>query len=300
MAANKFPVKILKDIDLMRALNAGRVRLRHLQLCPTNKCNLNCGYCSCGGRDKTLELPFEKVVDTLHLAKTHGCRGITITGGGEPLLYPDIDGLVGTCWILAIHVGLVTNGILLDRVPMGVEWCRISMDGHREIPKGIEPVVNDRPEVDWAFSYILSGSLDNLTDVVRLANKLDFTHVRVVSDILNPSAELMAEAKRLLAGMDDRVIYQDRAMPTKGTRDCYISLLKPTIAADGKIYPCCGIQYARTDMPKDFTYDMGENLDEIIEGQKHYDGSLCERCYYSDYNELMAMVMSKVDHLAWV
>lgn len=300
-SANGFPIKLLKDVDLLKSINEREfIPLRHLQLCPTNRCNQSCEFCSCMDRDKKLELSLDEIKDVVTTAWLYGCKGITITGGGEPLLYSSLQQVIDYCIELKIKVGLVTNGIKLENMPNNVSWCRVSFDPNRTLPLNIEEVVKAHPEVDWAFSYVLYKESNNLREMVELANKLNFTHVRIVSDILNPDITLMDKAKKLLKGIDGRVIYQPRTNPTYGRKKCLISLLKPIIGADGKIYPCCGIQYAKRNILKDFNSDMGTDLNDIIVNQKYFDGSQCEVCYYDNYNFLLNSLLEKVNHLEWV
>jgi len=300
-SANSYPVKVLKDIKLVDSIvNEKKVLLRHLQLCPTNRCNLKCEFCSCDDRNKHLELSYKKIDDILVSAKLYGCKGITITGGGEPLLHPDIEKIVDRCKSLDIKVGLVTNGIILPKIPKNIHWCRVSFDPSRKIPEHFRTVIKENPQIDWSFSYVLYQVPWNIEKLVNLGNELEVTHIRVVSDILNPNVHFMQQAKDFLKGIDSRVIYQDRSYPTKGIKKCLISLLKPIIAADGKIYPCCGIQYSTKNAPLDFHHDMGDNLEEIHTQQKNFNGSLCDVCYYSKYNELLNLLIDKVEHKEWV
>jgi len=129
--------------------------------------------------------------------------------------------------------------------------------------------------------------------------------VRVVSDILNPSDVAIAMAKMKLRGKDYKVVYQARTKPTKGRQKCFISLLKPTIAADGLIYPCCGAQYAIKDRKHDFHElmsmgTMDRDLVDVISKQIYFDGSVCDRCYYDNYNEMLGLLMDEVKHKEWV
>ena len=155
----QIPVKVIQDIKLVESVVKNKViPLRHLQLCPTNKCNLNCEFCSCSDRDKTLEMNYGHIVNLLIEAEKNGCEGITITGGGEPLLHPKINEIIESCYQMHIKVGLVTNGLALDKLATKVDWCRISFDSNRAfhtIENTVRDAVEKFPEVDWAFSYVL-------------------------------------------------------------------------------------------------------------------------------------------------
>ena len=307
-ADNDIPVKILHHHCALLTLTEDQsVPLTHLQLCPTNRCNLNCEFCSCADRKKDLELSYEKIQKILDDSADSGCTAVTITGGGEPLLHNDINNIIKYADDCHIGVGLVTNGLLLDNLNEHVDWCRISFDSSRDLDSIKQQVIDAKkrlPDVDWAFSFVLYDKIGQLEDVVRLANDLDFTHVRVVSDIHNPDDGLMFEAQVVLTGIDERVIFQPRSKFQRGKERCLVSLLRPTIGADGNIYPCCGAQYAINGSDKDFVDDMcmggSDEIIEIWKDQRHFNGSKCDVCYYSGYNNLLELLLKKVRHESWV
>jgi len=47
-AADAFPIKVLKNSILQN----GKIKPFHIQLYPTNVCNLNCSFCSCANRNR--------------------------------------------------------------------------------------------------------------------------------------------------------------------------------------------------------------------------------------------------------
>jgi len=224
------------------------------------------------------------------------------------LLYPHINEVIKHCNEIGIRVGLVTNGLALDNLKEKPDWIRVSFDSQRKF-KSLGTILGRAlirlPNVDWAFSFVALDRLGELSKVVNYANANRFTHVRVVSDILNPSDVAIAMAKMKLRGKDYKVVYQARTKPTKGRQKCFISLLKPTIAADGLIYPCCGAQYAIKDRKHDFHElmsmgTMDRDLVDVISKQIYFDGSVCDRCYYDNYNEMLGLLMDEVKHKEWV
>lgn len=307
-ASKQLVVKILQDTKLMDCIvNKNCILLRHLELCITNKCPLNCKYCVCKDMNKEEELLPAQVKHILNTAKSLGCRAITLTGGGEPLAHPDINEIIDYCETTNINVGLVTNGVLLDKLNSDVTWCRISFDSYRKLKKiknTINKAVKKFPKTDWAFSIVITEKLGDLKAVVQLANKLNFTHARITNDVLNPDNELMEKARKELRGIDKKVIYQPRERTTRGAKRCLVSLLRPMIAADGKIYPCCAVQCAINGEGGSFPKQtiMGDyiELEEIITKQKYFNGSICDVCYYNHYNELLETLMADINHKEWV
>ena len=314
-AASTLPVKLLQDIELISLVQGGYIPPIHIQLNPTNRCNLKCGFCSCSERDKKAELPIDKIIDVIDQFKKLGCKSVTITGGGEPLLHPHINTLLAVLNLdFGIKVGLVTNGTQFKNLAnyQDITWCRISSSDDRTPDwSGILNAVQMGQNVDWAFSHVLTRNPDwpLLCHVVVFANKHKFTHVRVVGDLLdNEKAAAQVKQARdqlYVQGIDDsRVIYQDRAEYVPGRKHCGISLLKPVFGADGGIYPCCGVQYAQDPPGRDLIESMRmgsiDNIDRIWKDQAAFDGSVCSRCYYDSYNSTLDLLSLPLVHKEFV
>jgi organic radical activating enzyme len=317
-AADSIPLKVLLDKELVDSIHHERKILPiHIQLLPTNKCNMNCPFCSCSERDKNLEMDYELVKQIIDKFKKEGSKSVTITGGGEPILYPHFGDMINYLDERNIKVGLVTNGLLLHTVDKSVlrkmVWCRISNGDDRtfsdQYRSRLEKVITDAPDVDWAFSHVISDkpNLDEIARVVQFANQFKFTHVRLVADLYQPEEIDMNAIRQTLGemGIDDKlVIYQGRKAYDRGG-DCYICYLKPLIGPDAKLYACCGVQYALETPGRDFPEELclGDaiDIDKIIaNSHSPFNGSVCAKCYYNNYNILLKGMLKEVAHREFV
>lgn len=312
-SAGMFPWKVLKHYELLAAAKRGRILPIHAQFIPTNKCNMSCDMCSCKKRDKRIELDFEQAEQIIQGLARLGCKAVTITGGGEPLMHPKLADIVQTFQQCGIEVGLVSNGKLLGNALTdtlrALTWCRISNDDSRTFSRrydqALQDVVMRAPTVDWAFSHVVSKTpnLPEIQQVVKFANKWKFTHVRLVSDLFianEVDQELVREDLKDAGISDDRVIYQARREFTQGG-DCWIGFFKPLIGPDGNVYACCGVQYALDppsyDLPEELCLGSALDLDEIFNrSDTPLDGSICKKCYYAGYNELLEGIVSSFEH----
>lgn len=285
-SASAFPAKVI-----LRGERLKQIAPIHVQLNLTNRCNLNCSYCSCRNRDPKQEMPISMFDHLMRKLKRKGMEAVTITGGGEPLLYPFFDEVVRTLKSMNVKMGLVTNGTGLMNLGLStlkeLTWIRVSFDGHRkDIP--------DIPaELNVAFSYVYDGNNPddpNLKQLIRMAEIGQINHLRIVTDIMNE--ELAIPLRRPL---NARVIVQDRSRYTPGHRNCWIALLKPVVDCTGLFYPCCGTQYAlknhQGELPEKMCMGtLDDYIDMMVDPQIPFDGSICDKCFYSSYNDILSII----------
>jgi len=320
-AASVFPAKLLANAELVRKImKEKKIPPIHVQLNVTNRCNLNCQFCSCSKRDRKLELSCEEIMEIMKKARKAGCKSCTITGGGEPLMHPRISDIIRGINAEKIEIGLVTNGLLLGQVPADVfkriTWIRVSSADDREFTdeygRMLGAAVERGMDVDWAFSHVVGSkpNYDTIVKIIKFANNYAFTHVRLVSDLLDLNAvEDMSTIKRKLKKRvdDSLVIYQGRKTFERGKWGCYISLLKPVITPDGRIVACCGWQYRKKNPSRDYdtkdSMGLAKDIDKLYEKQAWqacFDGSGCDRCYYMDYNRALKILLSDLRHKEFV
>jgi organic radical activating enzyme len=317
-SANTFPLKVLQNLPLMKSIvKDGVIVPVHLQLNPTNECNFKCGFCSCANRNRKNSLSFYDFKNFLGIFKTLGGQSTTITGGGEPLFYPEICDLLHYHHYYGLDAGMVCNGSMLHRLSEYdldcLTWVRVSCSD--ELPnqtnlnswfKILEEAVDLGRKTDWAFSYVVGQNpcYELIAKITKFANDKDFTHVRLVSDLLSlDTAENMKTVKCKLRQMkvnDSKVIYQGRKEFAHGTKKCYLSLAKPVLSAEGNLFPCCGTQYALANPSLDYEKSMcmGSmfDLEKLVRNQMFFDGSQCVKCYYTDYNLLFESLLTPLKH----
>jgi MoaA/NifB/PqqE/SkfB family radical SAM enzyme len=99
---------------------------------PIRRCNLACEYCNeydDFSKPVATAVMFQRVDKLAAL----GTSVVTISGG-EPLLHPELDQIIGRIRKHGIVAGMITNGYLLmpDRIQKlndaGLEWLQISID----------------------------------------------------------------------------------------------------------------------------------------------------------------------------
>jgi len=124
-----------------RGLRAGRKFVHGLletehpllvHLIPIRRCNIDCGYCN--EYDKVSPpVPHDTLRTRIDKLAELGTSVVAFSGG-EPLLHPNLDDLIGQIRSHGMMAGLITNGFLLseDRIKAlnaaGLDYMQISID----------------------------------------------------------------------------------------------------------------------------------------------------------------------------
>jgi len=300
--AGQYPIKMLANfvpqdrLDIMPA---------HISFNLTNACQLKCDYCAVKDRSGPVHMQLDKFMEIVD--KIHGLghlRAATITGGGDPLLYPYFAYAVKYLLDKEIRVSLITNGIAIKDHSVDVlnklSWIRISYDSSREefpeIPEGMK-------KYGISYLYRPGDEIDPVfNSLIEMARKSEITHLRVGQDILNASSVKLPASFWKTKGL----CAQDRSVHYPGPQKCWVGLIRPKIDVDGKIYACCGAQYAITGRSGYYPEELClGGIDEYLErvvSQKIFDGQICNRCYYIHNNYLLDAIsnIKNVEYLEFV
>lgn len=311
-SASEFPVKLAADAGLVNAIvDSKYIPLTHLQLIPTNKCPLNCTFCSCKKRDKSLELSADEINDIIVKCGPE-LRSVTITGVGDPFAHKEIDKIIKLFDNYNIPIGVVTNGVLLKDINRldTATWVRFSVyNENLDVLRRLLDTAGEAFYCDIGYSFVFSNenTVEDNISIIKALGRMSYsplvTHIRVVDDILNPT--MTDEVIDQIKGLGyPKIIVQPRSKYTEGMRECSISLLKPVIAADGYIYSCCGVQYAQDppaeDLPASMRMGHWTEINEIWKYQMMFDGSKCVKCYYSQYNNFINSIQINLKHKDFV
>lgn len=103
-----------------------------VDLDPTSFCDLACPECISAKVLNQGRFTKDRLRDLSHEFADAGVRAVVLIGGGEPLAHPGTKEVIRVLGAAGVHVGLVTNGTMLDRyqddlVEYGT-WVRVSMD----------------------------------------------------------------------------------------------------------------------------------------------------------------------------
>lgn len=127
--------KASRKVRSVREFARGLARTDHpllVHIVPIRRCNIDCGYCN--EYDKVSEpVPTAEMLARIDRLAQFGTSVIAFSGG-EPMLHPDLDLLIGRIRSHGRIAGLITNGYLLSpkRIARlnaaGLDYLQISID----------------------------------------------------------------------------------------------------------------------------------------------------------------------------
>lgn len=271
------------------------VSLLKLTVCLTNKCNLNCEFCLSRDRDESKEIPFSHLVKAIKDAKLQGCKSLSLTGGGEPFLYGRINDSIRVAKIYGMKVHCVTNGTLLQKLSEPIDGCTISYGTGRKLTKNFRDTLYTTTKrysgTNWVLRYVVyKNNYDNMKELIEFLNEISLSEIIIISDIFEPKP-FDEELKTITKQSKHRIRLEIPPLnPPCGSKGCMVSLLLPVVSAEEKIFPCCMVQFAKDNIPKDHPKDMSmgklSDLNKIWSNQIRFDGSRCDKCYLYDFKRI--------------
>lgn len=306
----------------------------HVAIDPVNMCNHNCPKCFFR-KDSTadLKIPRDTRGFTLSLDVIKGVmndikghtKSITLVGGGDPIVHPQIEEIVNYGNECGFEMGIVTNGGLRKEIK-GCEWVRVSMDattsdvyeythGAKDFEKTLENIKNyvaNNKLVGVSF-LIYPENKHQVFDAAVLAKSLGVKYIQykpVYTDEcgqehLEYFDEVAAEIKRANELVDDtfRIIdFWDRVNDLVDREKLYckcgVQDYVTQIGANGEVYICCIYKY-------NDEYSIGnvnsQSFEEIWNSEKRkelcqIDVKKCPPCFYNKQNEMIEYMRSDMIH----
>lgn len=306
--------KLLFHPDAIFDLKSKRNHPIVLHIMPTEVCNLRCIFCSVAqrGEDGRLcsNLTMDQIRNVVEEFKKRGLKAIIISGGGEPLMYPQINELIEYLYNEGLQIGLITNGILLSthlksEILDKLTWVRISINSMDYVERITIPKLNGETTT-LGFSYIWNNltndkvleRIRNFIDEVDKVNKVEY--VRLLPDCNLETSMLEAEhiklrqtAERLGAPFFHQ--YKIHEQPP----ECHLGRVHPVLYTDGYIYPCDSLVLNSPMDDKKFHREYSLcRWDEVADFyDKPICGSLvdtrkCPHCVFARQNKLITKIVS--------
>jgi len=155
-----------------------------VHIIPIRRCNLACTYCN-EFDDFSKPVPVEEMFRRIDRLGAMGTAAVTISGG-EPLLHPELDAIIGRIRKNGMLAGMITNGYLLvaDRIERlnraGLEHLQISIDNVQpdEVSKKSLKVLDaklgllaEHAEFHVNINSVLGSGVKNPEDALKVAHR---------------------------------------------------------------------------------------------------------------------------------
>lgn len=262
----------------------------------TNRCNLNCSFCSKVEKKKK-DMSLEEFEEVLKKVKDY-TNYIYLHVKGEPLLHRNIIEMINLANNYNLKVNLTTNGTLFKEKAKELGNCtnlnKINFSLHSEN--------NNENYFKDIFDNI--KYLNNITVVYRLwtlkNNELDKKSTEIVNkikDYYNLSTEVVEKIKKEKNIKISSTIYVDKdnefIWPVendyKSRGYCYALKTQIAILSDGTVVPCCLDSNGKIELGNIFK----ESLEDIINKEKYQNlkksfserkpcEKLCQSCTFKE------------------
>ena len=300
------PTKLLFHTDRLNDMKKGIFKPISMHFSLTDKCNLECEFCSNKKRDGN-EFSFFEIKNILNVFKTLGAISVEFTGG-EPTLHKQINEIIAHAKEIGYSVGLKSNGVdikkhLSEDTIKNLTWLRISLNSIDYVPEDKLNFTNISKSTFLGFSYVYTDKTDDDTfrKLKEFKDKYNGEYVRIIPDNSYDTDKIhvLDKVVKLNAIFNETGIFwheKNYSLPEK----CWMMWLKPFINTDKNIYYCCATQmFERKLIPK---YKLcTTDTEDIIKTWMNpvvYSGKMCNGgiCYYKNHNEMIQQIVEGNPH----
>ncbi|OLS21584.1 MAG: Cyclic pyranopterin monophosphate synthase [Candidatus Heimdallarchaeota archaeon LC_2] len=307
-----------------------KIRPITIHLAPTNRCNLDCSFCSTKYRkdQNTLqEIPINEAKEIVNIYKKLGLKSVEITGGGDPTVYPDLEELIFYIKEQELGIGMITNGLRLNKIDEDalktLDWMRISLAGI-EFDKDdsyfdLDP--SRFPEMTGSSIVVSQGNLptqdvfkgdgiielglmpdyietmlDQLQRASKVVDHLGLKYLRVVPNCYSQDQVKWAktELPKILTKFPSTSFSQSKDTDTPP--QCWQKYMKPFINADGYVYQCSTLSLFHGYFHPDWRVGHWKDVAKIYDGPiESFDTSKCPYCFYRDQQIIITDIINSDD-----
>ena len=288
-------VKLLKHLNKLKDLQQGCTPSPIMvHTMPTHRCQLQCDHC-CFKNREDFQLDVDPFVYMLGVTQFWmlGTRALELTGGGEPTLYPHLGRCLDYFFKLGMKVGLITNGLSLDRISYylpKLSWVRVSLNtlDYKE-PNALRTAMNllIGAKTHFSFCYIWNKNSSHRFDAVADFVQTYKAACRISPDCIQSLDAIEAEMA-MIADQLNEPRYKNNdylflsnfnTTLTRRNDHCYIHLIKPALYTDGFVYPCPSAELA---IENNKSINSNFALCHASEVYTHYLSQNFKKCLFHD------------------
>jgi MoaA/NifB/PqqE/SkfB family radical SAM enzyme len=296
-------VKLLKHLERMIAFQQhNQIKPITLQVAPTDRCSLNCEFCSVKKR-LMKEWKFTDLCKAILSFKNLGVKAVEITGGGDPTCYDHINELIEFCHNQHLKIGMITNGVYLTRKVAqeqldSLTWLRISLNALDYVRSLDIPKIKGT----LGFSYVWIGNgnpEEKLAWLVNMKQQHKASFVRVVPNCL--SIKDIENFKQTIKPYQNK--FKELFFQTKDYSkpdSCIFGYFKPFLNSDGYVYRCSAIPLINQRFDKKWRMCHWKDIEKTWSKPEWFCTKDCGLCFFKAQNDLLTMLLLFVPHEEWI
>ena len=282
-----------------------------VQLSLLAACDSHCDFCSVSRRDLQHRLKFEDVQKCIADFRELGAKAVEITGGGNPMMYPQINEVVDYAHSLGLDIGIISNTenpgkILKPETAQKLTWYRCSLTKLEEGKTVADFDFDVIPKGKLGFSHIMNVKTtpETIEQIAELVKRYpDVKFVRIAGNCLDSESieGVKKDWEPIIKKVDElgKFFIKEIAGCHNAFPDfCGVGAIRPYVMDDGYIYICTShvLKFRKVDsryrigvitdvkgmyekMNKRFQ-ETGTLYDVDIKGK-------CRECFYSNNNRLL-------------
>jgi MoaA/NifB/PqqE/SkfB family radical SAM enzyme len=286
--------KILNYLDKLNYFFNVDKTLIVTELDLTNRCNNHCPACV-GKNGLNDELTWGEVQDIAKSLSVLNNRGVILSGGGEPLLYPHFIETVRLLKSYNMKIGVNSNCLALDKekaivIAENCEYFRISLDAgnaslykkthgmdeysFQKVVENIQLMVEVKRKMNSKLSFgtgflTSQETMDQMEEFVCLSKDcgVDYAHFRPFQDDMTDIVEKYKQLKSLYEDKNFKVLaslhkYNNfNKGKVKAYDKCRGMFFSTVITANARLYAC--LHYRQNDDYLIGDLRQGKSLEQI-------------------------------------
>jgi MoaA/NifB/PqqE/SkfB family radical SAM enzyme len=244
-----------------------------------------------------------QILSVVEALAARGLRGVIFSGGGEPLLYPDIEKLLDHLCD-RFDIGVITNGTMLHRMDTALlnrlTWVRVSTNTLDYVDTLKIPAFAGKTTLGFSYIWNERSTPDTIDRITKLAVKSSVNYIRLVPDCTVPTEQL-EQAHVKLHALAEKLgppwfhQYKIHKQPV----ECHLGRIHPVLYADGLIYPCDSLvlnsprddRRFRSEFAMCRWDEVAEFFDRPIIGSL-LDTSICPHCIFTPQNDVLIDILN--------
>jgi hypothetical protein len=236
--------KLSRHTEYANYLNGAKVPMINIEVSLSSVCDAQCECCFYRNDQNKKEkfIQTSKFLLWMKEACNSGLKAITLSGGGEPTLHPDINEIILFLSIKTnLEVGMFTNALKNIKYRANfLKWIRITKTNRDFNEENIAEIRKQNKEVGLCINYQGSISDNDIKKALEIVYKYDLRYVQV-----RPALNLNGELTYVVAPTitDPKLIitqykFTDCLKENRGYDKCEGYHFSPMIWEDGTMSVC--------------------------------------------------------------